>query len=377
MLTATAVALLRPGGGGLRWKQYAPGAVSTKYVAFTHDPTNNYNYTWWKETHPTWILYRCDRKTPAFKCFPPAPCDPPLPLDITNPDVVQFQMDNGVLPAKKEGYKGIAWDNFNLEDSIRACGHFDEAGEWVAMYNGTNETIFPDGRAQYEKDVIEWTNAIRAKSHAVGMLMIPNYQPSVSCKIKDGGYICTGGWNSSSVFAVGNGTDGALDECGFTGCSSGLTLGTQWENKLKFALNQQRHGRSYYSINEWGKWSGHWGPSSHHSPDIPLAVHAWVRWLCCTVVHTNVELSHTNAIMRCISGAEQLFDVQSQRKRDNLGLHAVLRVRWLELFMVAGGRNRCWPSTRAAYTQQRQRCVVSKLRKGLSLLQPWNRRRER
>ena len=85
------------------------------------------------------------------------------------------------------------------------------------MYNGTNETIFPDGRARYEQDVIQWTNTIRAKSHAVGMLMIPNYQPSVHCETKDGGYICSGGWNSSSVFAVGNGTDGALDECGFTG----------------------------------------------------------------------------------------------------------------------------------------------------------------
>jgi hypothetical protein len=30
------------------------------------------------------------------------------------------------------------------------------------------------------------------------------------------------------------------------------------------------------AINEWGMWSGHWGPSSHHSPDIPLTVHAWV-----------------------------------------------------------------------------------------------------
>ena len=106
-------------GGGLRWKPISPKSVSTKYVAFTHDPTNNYNYTWWKETHPTWILYRCDRKTFAFKCFPPAPCDPPVPIDITNPEVVEFQMKNGVLPAKAEGYQGIAWDNFNLGDSIK------------------------------------------------------------------------------------------------------------------------------------------------------------------------------------------------------------------------------------------------------------------
>ena len=33
-------------GGGLRLVKEKPEAVSTKYVAFTHDPTNNYNYTW-------------------------------------------------------------------------------------------------------------------------------------------------------------------------------------------------------------------------------------------------------------------------------------------------------------------------------------------
>jgi hypothetical protein len=67
-------------GGGLRWKQYNAQSVATKYVAFTHDPTNNYNYTWWKEAHPTWILYRCDRQTPAFKCFPGLPSRTPWTL---------------------------------------------------------------------------------------------------------------------------------------------------------------------------------------------------------------------------------------------------------------------------------------------------------
>ena len=70
----------------------------------------------------------------------------------------------------------------------------------------------------------------------VDRLMIPNYQPSLRCEDKAGGYICTGAWNDSSVFAVGNGTDGALDECGFTGCSSGLVLGPAWENKIRFVI---------------------------------------------------------------------------------------------------------------------------------------------
>ena len=29
-------------------------------------------------------------------------------------------------------------DNFNLGNSIKACGHYDAGGGWVQMYNGTN-----------------------------------------------------------------------------------------------------------------------------------------------------------------------------------------------------------------------------------------------
>ena len=61
---------------------------------------------------------------------------------------------------------------------------------------------------------------------------------------------------------------------------------------------------------------------------------------------------HRSAVICCISGVEQLFDVQPERERDNFGLYAMLWVRWLEFFMVARGRNRCWPSARATYAQQ-------------------------
>jgi hypothetical protein len=64
-------------------------------------------------------------------------------------------------------------------------------------------------------------------------------------------------WNASIVMGVGNGTDGCLDESGFTGFlhdvsgpGASVKLGAEWENTVQFALNQQRSGKAYYSINQ-------------------------------------------------------------------------------------------------------------------------------
>lgn len=76
-------------------------------------------------------------------------------------------MQRAVLPAKRAGYDAIAWDNYNLYNDIKACGHYDEAGGWVQLYNGTNESIAPSGRAKYANDVLQWTERITAASHKV------------------------------------------------------------------------------------------------------------------------------------------------------------------------------------------------------------------
>ena len=62
-------------------------------------------------------------------------------------------------------------------------------------------------------------------------------------------------WNASIIMGVGNGTDGCLDERGFTGFSeygpgASVKIGAAWENTEQFALNQQRSGKAYYSINQ-------------------------------------------------------------------------------------------------------------------------------
>ena len=48
------------------------------------------NLSWWQEHHPSWVLYRCDRKTPATYW------GNGIPLDLTNPEVLAWQGADGV-----------------------------------------------------------------------------------------------------------------------------------------------------------------------------------------------------------------------------------------------------------------------------------------
>jgi len=69
-------------------------AVLSRYVPFGIVPSghgeaneNFSNLSWWQKHHPEWILYRCDRRTPATYW------GPGLGLDISNPDVLQATCD--------------------------------------------------------------------------------------------------------------------------------------------------------------------------------------------------------------------------------------------------------------------------------------------
>lgn len=61
---------------------------------------------WWKANKPDLVLYTCDRKTPAWECFAGEGCSHVfVPLDLKNPATLEYQMESGVLPAAKLGYR--------------------------------------------------------------------------------------------------------------------------------------------------------------------------------------------------------------------------------------------------------------------------------
>lgn len=247
-----------------QWAKASHASIMSYYMPYSRDPapgthlTPDHNSTsgktglaWWQQHHPSLILYRCDRKTPAWECFSGEGCSHDnVPLDLTNPETLDYQMSAGVAPAHAQGYTAIAFDNFGLANQWQACGAYkggSSGTEWVQLYDAPAARD-GGGRAdaKYQAAVLDWlARAVRA-IHDLGMLVIPNFSAMDF---------------SAGVLAVANLTDGILAEGGFTTWnpvphSASMTqppLKTnpaKFQAQVKFIRNLQRHGKAFFAINE-------------------------------------------------------------------------------------------------------------------------------
>jgi hypothetical protein len=185
-----------------------PDVVLSKYIPFTRDPTPHVTGTgpaasglpWWQANKPELVLYQCDKKTPAWECFAGEGCaHVSVPLDLTNPLTLEYQMSAAVMPAVKAGYNAIALDNYDVHNTWGACGAFKGPNKtWVQLYDARN----PKDDPKYTDDVLAWTHQAVSAMHAHGLLVIPNFS---ELKL-----------SSADALAVANATDGILAEGGFT-----------------------------------------------------------------------------------------------------------------------------------------------------------------
>ena len=148
---------------------------------------------------------RCDRKTPAYFGD-----DPNVPLDISNPEVVQWQLRNLSVPAAQQGYDAMALDNYALENSGQGCGVW-RGSTWVPLFSGALE-----GDPRFQAAALGWIQAFRRGigisaglpstpprvNPAAPLLMVINFSPHLD-KV-----------NSSSVQTVMDNTDAVLMEAG-------------------------------------------------------------------------------------------------------------------------------------------------------------------
>jgi hypothetical protein len=138
-------------------KEGYPEALNLYYMPFSRDPDPSHDLAWWKGTHPAWILYKADRKTPAWLTN-----QKNVPLDISNPEVIAWQVTEHIEKARQAGYDGLAADNF---DANWGKG----AGVWV---NGVWQDRFPPGQPRskaWNDAEVNWATTISVELHKRNM----------------------------------------------------------------------------------------------------------------------------------------------------------------------------------------------------------------
>ena len=144
---------------GSTFPDQPPGVFNLYYFPFDRDGdyySHGQPLTWFLANHADWIEYTCDKQTPAYEYG-----DPTVPLDITNPAVIDYMMQTYLLPAVQKGYQGIAFDNVDFSNNGGRCGVWKN-GNWIKQTN-------------YVGDVLTWAAYMYKALHALNVSIAMNF----------------------------------------------------------------------------------------------------------------------------------------------------------------------------------------------------------
>jgi hypothetical protein len=103
-------------------------------------------------------VYQCDQVTPAYEFDDPTF----IPVDIANPAVREWRLENEIGPLLAAGYAGISVDNIFTDNPFGSCGTFSgPGGTWVQRYTGQRY-----GDETFVDDQVAWLEALGAFVHA-------------------------------------------------------------------------------------------------------------------------------------------------------------------------------------------------------------------
>jgi len=215
---------------------YQPNVTLSKYIPMNRDPEPKHDVGYWKERHADWVVYKCDKVTPLTYLN-----DPNIALDISNPEVIDWQTTNFALPAMEVGYNMLAVDNIAFENYFGACGVYKN-GSWVQLYSG--DVI----DQKFHDDVISWVKVMSANLRQLPrpMGLAVHYRPPL-----DSSQNFTG-----EVGDLVDIVDAVVDGGGFTEFGNGFANETSWLKTVEFMKFVQGRGKAFYSINEYSYVDG-------------------------------------------------------------------------------------------------------------------------
>ena len=210
---------------GATFPDQSAGVFNLFYYPFDRDADSgtggtHHDIAWFLANHPDWIEYTCDKKTPAYEYN-----DPNVPLDISNPAVIDYMMQTYLFPAIQKGYQGIAFDNVDFGNNGARCGIWKN-GNWVKQ-------------TDYIGDVLNWASYIYKALHALNISVAMNFP-----------YDFNHPHESYQMFQY---LDIAVDERGFTNRGQSkdnyLPL-SEWLTNMEAFQFLVANGKAFVSINE-------------------------------------------------------------------------------------------------------------------------------
>ncbi|MEO9263004.1 MAG: hypothetical protein ABI282_02855 [Candidatus Baltobacteraceae bacterium] len=171
----------------LPWYQGNPRTQISRYYVPPEDSNliSGNNLAWWKANHPDWILYTCDtNNNPTTQiAYVPGIGFPDVPLDIHNPLVIQYQLQQSLIPYLiANHYEAAAFDQINFNNILvggnpelgqsiipgyYACGVYQN-GTFVRRYASKSDP-------QYGVDMLNWLRTARSLLNASHLEIFVNH----------------------------------------------------------------------------------------------------------------------------------------------------------------------------------------------------------
>jgi hypothetical protein len=208
---------------------YPPGPRLDGYLPFDDDP---YPQTYpgnsladWQQTHPDWIVYRCDRVTPASAGNGPN-VSTNVPLDFSNPAVRAWQVQEAEV-LLRAGAQGIALDNFDFANYAGRCGVYRN-GVWTPL----GYPHWGDMNARYTADVMTDLEYISSQ--------VKQAFPTSTISVNASAYVS----GLTNIEAITPFIDTDFDEAGFTDYGQKNLTGSAWLQEVKAVQYLTGHGKA-------------------------------------------------------------------------------------------------------------------------------------
>ncbi len=211
------------------WSTSNSALLNMFYIPMTTDGDQHNTLSWWQSFHPDWILYKCDRVTPAWSQGLPM-----VPLDISNPDVASWEVSTYGGKAEDNGYAGLAVDLVGFYNGNNGCGVWSN-GKWVQKFSG--QKVDP----AWNQAVLNWTSIAHAYLQSLPrpLVMAGNHM------------ITTAAPGDPNEVALLANLDIDEDEMGFTNFGNGQVGDAVFNNIVYWMRYAQSIGHAFFVVDKW------------------------------------------------------------------------------------------------------------------------------